>query len=724
MNRKERRKQRSGMERTATGSAPATPEALFRAAFEHHRTGRLKEARALYARALAGQPDNPELLHMAGVAAYEENDLEAAVRLIGKALERGLRRPEVHNNLGNALQKSGRAAEAEAAFREALRLAPGYAEAHYNLGNLLKAAGRLDEAVEEYGRALKTQPNDAQIHHNLGSALQAMCRIDEAVAAFQRAAEIKPDHVGALFNLGNILRHQGRSSGAIAYFERILALDPDDLRTLVCLAATKEQKGDQAGALDIFRKVLAVDPSHRQANAGCLKMLERVCAWDEAARYRPAVRQAALNALEEGEIPAEDPFGAVSRDMDPAYLLRVARAYSHVIAEIGNQLRKRVAAVPRPSEDSRITVGYVSSDFRNHAISHLIGGLFAHHDRKAFKIIAYSTGADDASDYRRQIEAGCEAFVDLHLVDALQAARRIREDGVDILIDLNGHTAWSRLEIFALRPAPVQVAYLGFPGTTGAGFIDYVLADAVVAPPEHASYFSEKIVYLPHTYQVNGPQPIAEEKPTRRECGLPEKGFVFASFCNNFKIEPGIFTVWMDILGRVPDSVLWLFRSNATAEENLRRAATACGIDAQRLIFAERLAKDRHLARAALADLALDTRIYGGHTTTSDMLWAGVPVVTLFGGHFASRVGASLLKTMGLEELVTASLAEYRDLAVRLAQDGAELSRVRRTLAANRDRSPLFDTPRFARNLERAFEGMRACHRTGLEPASFTVVED
>ena len=719
MNRRERRKQRS-----ETGMAPATPEALFRAAFEHHRAGRLTEARALYARALAGQPDNPELLHLAGVAAYEEDDLDAALRLIGKALERGLRRPEVHNNLGNALQKSGRAAEAEAAFREALGLAPGYAEAHYNLGNLLKEGGRLDETVEEYGRALKTQPNDAQIHHNLGSALQATGRIDEAVAAFQRAIGIKPDHVGALFSLGNILRHQGRSSGATVYFERILAFDPTDLKTLVGLAATKEQKADHVGALDTFREVLAIDPSHRQANAGCLKMLERICAWDEIARRRPAVRQATLDALEMGEQPAEDPFDAVCREMDPAYLLQIARAYSRPLAIVGAQLRERVAAVPKPAANGRITVGYLSSDFRDHAISHLIGGLFAHHDRNTVRVIAYSTGADDASFYRRQVEAGCDAFVDLHAVGVVQAAQKIREDGVDILIDLNGHTTWNRLEIFALRPAPVQVTYLGFPGTTGADFIDYVLADAVVAPPEHAGCFSEKIVYLPHAYQANGPQPIAEEKPTRRACGLSEKGFVFASFCINFKIEPVMFQVWLDILERVPDSILWLFRSNAAAEENLRRAAAARGVDTERLVFAGRVAKDRHLARASLADLALDTRVYGGHTTTSDMLWAGVPVITLLGGHFASRVGASLLKTMGLDELVTASLAEYRDLAVRLARHPTELGQLRQRLAINRERSPLFDTARFARNLERAFAQMWACHRAGQEPASFTVVED
>lgn len=724
MNRKERRKQRSGTARAGAALAPTTPEAFYRAAFEHHRAGRLKEARSLYQRALADQPDNPELLHMAGVAAYEDGDLEVAVRLMITALKRDPNRPEFHNNLGNALQKSGRSREAEAAFRMAVQLAPGYAEAHHNLGCLLKGAGRLGEAVEAFWRALKTQPNDAQTRHNLGAALQGLGRIDEAISAYRQAIELKPDHGDALFNLGNLLREQGKTSRAIDCFQRILAFDPVSVRTLAALSGTLEEKGDHERALEIENKILAIDPSDQAAKSNRLKMLEFTCAWDEVAQAQPVVRREALNALARGELPSESPFAAFHRDMDPEYLLLLCRAYSRAIAAAVAPARAKIAEIPRPTGDGRITVGYLSSDFRDHAVSHLIGGLFAHHDRKVLRVIAYSTGRDDGSAYRRQVETSCDRFSDLHGIGAVSAARRIREDGVDVLIDLNGHTALNRLKIFALRPAPVQVTYLGFPGTTGADFIDYILADAVVAPPEHAEYFSERIVYLPHTYQANGPQPIARDAPTRQQCGLPERDFVFASFCANVKIEPVMFETWMEILRRVPGSVLWLYRNNASAETNLRHEAAARGVDADRLVFARSMPKDRHLARAALADLALDTRIYGGHTTTSDMLWAGVPVITLLGGHFASRVGASLLKVMELEDLVTTSMEDYRDLAVRLARDRTELDRLRQRLAANRAISPLFDTRRFARNLEQAFRQMWAYRNAGLEPASFTVVEN
>lgn len=420
MNRKERRKQRSGTEWARAGAAPSTPEALFRAAFEHHRAGLLKEARTLYGRALASQPENPELLHMAGVAAYEDNDVDAAVRLIVAALKRDGNRPEFHNNLGNALQKASRIREAEAAFRMAVRLAPGYAEAHHNLGNLLKKEGRLGEAVEAYGRALKTQPNDPQTHYNLGTALHGLGRIDEAVNAYRQVIELKPDHADALFGLGSLLRGQGKTSKAIDCFQRILAFDPTSVRALARLSGAMEEKGDHEGALEVEERLLAIDPSDQGAKANRLKMLEYACAWDEVAEARPTVRREALNALESGERPFESPFEAARRDMDPAYLLRLARAVAAGVAH----RQTNIGAATRPVGDGRITVGYLSSDFRNHPVSHLIGNLFAHHDRKMLRTIAYSAGRDDGSTYRRRIEDGCDAFVDLHVVGAASAARR------------------------------------------------------------------------------------------------------------------------------------------------------------------------------------------------------------------------------------------------------------------------------------------------------------
>lgn len=724
MNRKQRRKQRSGSERAGASMVQAPPEAQFRAAYEHHRAGRLKEARSFYARALAGRPDNPELLHMAGVAAYEGKNFDEAVHLIGKALECGLRRPEVYNNFGNALQRSGRAAEAVAAFREALRLAPGYADAHYNLGNLFLEAGRLDEALEQYEWALKTQPNDPQIHYNRGMALQAQGLHEEAVRAYRRAIEINPDHAGALVELGSLLNVLGRPRDAIDYLRPVVDRDPRNLGALINLAGALDRTGGLEEALIVFRKSLAIDPSHPKAAAGYLATLEYACSWDDAARLKPGICQATLEALEKGNRPAEEPFEAVGRCMDHAYLLRIAQIYSHLLSARTAPLRHSVPAIPKPPTDGRITIGYLSSDFRDHPVGQLIHGLFSLHDRAAFRVIAYSAGPNDGSIYRRRVETGCDVFVDIQGMETVPAARRIREDGVDILIDLNGHTARNRLDILALRPAPVQVTYLGYPGTTGADFIDYMLADAVVIPPDQAVFFSEKIVYLPGSYMINSRHPIRDRRISRDDCELPENGFVFCSFCRNNKFEQVMFGTWMDILHQVPGSVIWLPNCNPIAKGNLLRAANDRGIAASRVVFAARLdAKEDHLARSRLADLALDTRIFGGHTTTSDMLWAGVPVITLLGAHFASRVGASLLKAMGLEELVATSLEEYRDLAVRLAQDRVKLGRFRQRLEVNRSRSSLFDTPRFARNLEKAFTKMWARRIAGLDP-TFIIIAD
>lgn len=717
MNRRERRARERSTGRPA-GAADA--EALFRTAFAHQKAGRPDEALALYRRVLALRPDEPEVLHLAGVAAYEQDQFATAAELIGRAVARAPGRPEFHGNLGSALQKLGRPTEAEAAFREALRLAPGYAEAHYNLGNLLREAKRLDEAVESYGRALLTLPNDAQVHHNLGLALLALGRLDDAGRCLARAIEIRPDHLDALLNLGNVLHQQGRTAAAIVHFRQALALQPNNARPLLCLAEVLEQRGECEEALALFQRILATDPTHLRACGGCLRMLEHRCDWDGVAHARPAFFRATVAAAAKGEPVTEDPFGTAARDMDPVALLRAARAYSETVEAAMVPFRPLVAASERPEGDGRLRIGYLSSDFRDHAVSHLISGLFAKHDRKRFRITAYSTGIDDNSAYRRKIADGCDAFVDLRPVGAIEAARCIREDGIDILVDLNGHTLGNRLDIPALRAAPVQVTYLGFPGTTGAAFIDYVLADAIVAPAEHAAFFSEKVVYLPHTYQVNGPQPVAAP-PSRRDCGLPEDAFVFCSFCISYKIEPVMFEIWMDILSAVDGSVLWLFPGDSAAEANLRQHAGKRGVAPERLIFAGRLPKDRHMARVALADLALDTRVYGGHTTTSDMLWAGVPVVSALGGHFPSRVGASLLKATGLDDLVVASLEDYRNLALRLSGDRAALTALRARVAAARERSPLFDTARFARHLEDAYTRMWDRHQAGQPPVAFAV---
>ena len=351
--------------------------------------------------------------------------------------------------------------------------------------------------------------------------------------------------------------------------------------------------------------------------------------------------------------------------------------------------------------------------------------LFGLHDRCCFKVVAYSYGRNDNSGYRKQIERDCDKFVELDSMNHLEAAHAINNDEVDILVELKGYTEGNRLEICAHRPAPVQVAWLGFPGTTGADFLDYIITDRIVTPREHAQYFSEKFVYMPHTYQVNDcHQKIAENKFQRRDFGLPEDGFVFCSFNEPYKIESVMFDVWMNVLSRVPQSVLWLFKKEHATEENLKYEAGLRGIDAHRIIFADKLPKDKHLARLQLADLFLDTRIVNGHTTTSDALWASVPVLTLQGNHFASRVSASLLRAVGLPEMITTCLPEYEAHAVQLAADPGLLKTIKEKLSRNRLTKPLFDTVCFARNLEHAYNMMWQIYLQGEEPRQIEVLSD
>ena len=379
----------------------------------------------------------------------------------------------------------------------------------------------------------------------------------------------------------------------------------------------------------------------------------------------------------------------------------------------------------RRSPKPRITIGYLSSDFHNHATAHLMLNLFGLHDRKDFNVFTFSYGQNDESAYREKIKNDSDKFFDLQAAGHLEAAGKIFESGVDILVDLKGHTRYNRLEICALRPAPVQVTYLGFPGTTGADFLDYIITDRIITPEDQSPYYSEQLVYLPHCYQVNDhKQKISDAPFSRSDFDLPEKGFVFCSFNSNFKIEPVMFGVWMYLLKKAPDSVLWLFKSNDLAERNLKIEAQSRGVGGDRLIFAEKMPKDQHLARCRLADLALDTRIYGGHTTTSDLLWAGVPVVTMLGTHFASRVPASLLNAVGFPELITHNLEEYESLALRLSQNPGELAALRTKLTQNRKTEPLFDTPRFVRNLESAYHKIWARFLTGEMPRMIEVIEE
>lgn len=610
-------------------------------------------------------------------------------------------------------------------MRQAIALDSRYARARYNLGNVLRAQGRVAEAVESLRAALELQPDYPKAWNALGVALVESGDLAEAADCLRRAMRLAPRYTKPLVNYGGLLARLGRAEEAIACFERALRLDPGPAGhapTQIQLGSLYQARFQFGAAARAFQSALAIEPAHEGAWAGLVACRAQLCDWQERKAGIARVRAAVARCLARGEAAPISPSQATILGLPADEQLAIARDTAQRLAAQPALQRDREEQ-PAPEPAGRLRLGYLSSDFRDNALAHLTRRLYGLHDRSRFEVAGYSLGPDDGSEYRRGIAADCDRFVDLAAASPADAARRIREDGIDVLVDLTGFAAGSRPAILALRPAPVQAVYL-YPGTLGGAFTDYFLGDPVITPLEHQPFFGEHLVLLPHCYQVNDHlQPIAARSFEREEQGLPPDAFVFCSFNNHWKIEPTIWDVWMRILTRVPGGVLWLQDMAPPARENLRREAEARGVCADRLVFAPYLKKPEHLARCGLADVFLDTWICNAHTTASDALWSGVPVLTCPGDHLPARVAASLLHAAGLPELVVADLAAYEETAVRMAQDRTALAGLRARVAAARTISPLYDTPRMVRNLERAFLAMWARHEKGEAPASI-VVED
>jgi protein O-GlcNAc transferase len=727
-------------------------------AVQYHKEGELEKARQLYEKILQILPEHLDALHLLGVVAHQVGNNEKAIRLIGRAIQIDPSIPYYYNNLGEALRDQGSLEAAITSYKKALLLKHDYPEAYKNMGSSFQAQGKLDEAISCYKKALQTKPDWAEAHSYLGSVYQAQGRFDEAIASYQRALEIHPEYLDAYYNmgmalkesrrleeaigcfeksiqlkpdlaeaynsLGIVFKEQGKLDGATYYYKKALGLEPNFAEPYNNLGNVLQEQGKIDEAIICYRKALEIRPDYADVYNQLVRQLEKTCAWNDLKALRARLDDLNEKALEAGEKCPEMPLVNISRCADPAQNLAIARSWSRDIERSISGSGITFSFDRKKLPKQRITVGYISNDFRNHAVAQLICGLFGLHNRNEFKVFSYSYGPNDGSYYRKKIEEESDRFIDLRHLGDREAAKRIYEDQVHILVDLMGHTGNNRLAICAYQPAPVQVTYLGYPGGTGAEFFDYMITDRIVTPEEHVSFYSENLVYMPHSYQANDRSQIISDKDWKKgDLGLPEKGFVFCSFSQPFKIEPVMFDIWMNILSQVPESVLWLLCRNESAEENLKREAESRGISSARLVFAAELPKEEHLARQAQADLILDTRIYNGHTTTSDALWAGVPVLTLQGTHFASRVSASLLKAVGLPELITHSLKEYEAFAVRLSRTPSELQAIRQKLKTNRFTEPLFDTPRFAKNLEWAYKEMWRIYTTGERPKMIEVKE-
>lgn len=689
------------------------PEALAAAIAFHHTAGDSIAAHRLCEAVLNGNKAKQfEALHYFGVREAQRGQLESARCLLVRALEIERGSYDAHLNLGNVLTELGRFEEALASYGLALALKPDCAQALSNRANALLELKCYEESLASHDRALELEPDYAEAHYNRGNVLLDMKRHEEALASYDKAIALRPDFAQALSNRGDVLGQFKRYDDALASYERALAIDPNNADTLnSCGNALQELKRFK-DAVVCYERVVSLKPDYTYAAGALLRSKMNCCDWHvsgERERVTADVRSA-KNII--------SPFVFVTVSDSVADQLLCARtcvrenhpASSHPVWR-GERYRHE-----------RIRLAYLSADYQEHATAYLMAGLFESHDKGRFETIAVSFGSDGPNGMRTRLQGAFDRFIDVRQRSDREVAQLLRDLEVDIAVDLKGYTTDGRPGIFALRGAPVQVNYLGYPGTMGADYLDYIVADRVVIPAEHQGYYAEKVVYLPDTYQVNDSRRrIGKDIPTRAQAGLPGSGFVFCCFNNNYKITPEVFARWMRLLQKVEGSLLWLLEDNAAAVKNLQREARARGIAPERLVFAPRVTLEEHLARHRLADLFLDTLPYNAHTTASDALWAGLPVVTYPGTTFAGRVAASLLNAVGLPELIAHSPEEYESLSLRLATNADLLAGIKAKLARNRSITPLFDTERFRRHIEAAYVTMWERYQRGEPPASFAV---
>lgn len=601
-------------------------------------------------------------------------------------------------------------AGAERAFRAAIDIEDGHAELHGNLGAAIEPQGRLEEAEVFYRRALFLDPDNPSTHYNLGNLLRKQHAFAAAIASYERALALDAGYADAYNNLGLCYQAIGEPQTAIQCYREALARKPEATEALYNAATALMDCREYESAIGMLSILQSIEPDHFAAARQKSFCQMQICDF-AAERHHPIDESAA----EAGA--AVPPFIMLAMEDDPEKQLWYSREWARTVPQ------SRTAASPGDASrpDGRVRVGYFSADFHDHATLCLMAGVFREHDRRAFEIFAYSYGPDSDDAARQTLIRDVDHFIDIRDSTDAEVLALAKEHRLDIAVDLKGYTKDSRYRLFVHRPAPVQIGYLGYPGSMGAEFIDYIIGDRTVIPDAHRDGYSEKVIFLPGSYQPNDDRRPIGEPLSRAAAGLPDKAFVFCCFNQAYKIGPAEFDVWMPLLKQTPDSVLWLLKPDGLAEANLRREAAARGVDPNRLIFAPSLPHADHLSRLRLADLVLDTFNYNAHTTASDALWAGVPFITKAGRQFAARVGASLLTAMDMPEFITESAEEYQALALDLASDDERLRAYRKALEARRASADLFDTRKYTRKLESAYLTAHRLHTEGRPPADIVV---
>lgn len=682
---------------------------LVAQAEQHFRAGQIALAEPLLRQAIERDPRNARACELLAYICGNRQELGACEEWLQKAAALPSCSPEALFYLGRVQLQQGRAREAIASFGRSLKLAGPFFEGLHELGVAHGALSQHDQALDAFGRAERLNPRSPELQSNLAGTLAALHRFGAAVQHYERALVLDPGRVSDWSDRGAALTEIGRGAEALESYRRALSLAPQDVPAWMNQAITLTLLKRPAEALACYDRVEQLAPQWDYLAGHRLHAAMAVCRWDDWAQQ---VGQAVAR-VDAGE-KAATPFTLMPVPAGPPTLLRSARVYAQ--DQCPPQPAAERAVEPRDPA-RRLRVGYFSSDFRNHPTSQLLARVFECHDRSRFETFGFALGSHPLDSVGARVAEALEHFSNVSERSDAEIAALARAAGIDIAVDLNGFTEGFRSNIFAGRAAPLQVNYLGFPGSMGCDFMDYILADATVIPEDEFCHYAEKVVWLPDSYFPNDDtKAIGSDPGSRAELGLPPDALVFACFNNIHKITPDVFDVWMRLLHAVPGSVLWLLKSNDEAQRALGAEAARRGVDPQRIVWAARMPLTDHLARHRHADLFLDTFHYNAHTTCSDALWGGVPVLTLAGATFPSRVGASLLAAIGLPELVTRGVAAYEGLALELATSPARLAALRERLQHQRTNSPLFDSERFARRLESAFDAMWQRHRQGLAP--------
>ena len=727
-------------------SMTSTRQLLARAVAAHQ-TGNIAQAEVLYKLVLQADKKQFDALHMLGVIEGQRGNFAAGLRRLNDALRikpnsadalinlarmqselgddaRAIATYEkalalnphsalAHSNLSIVLRRQKRCEEALRHCDTALDLARDYPDAWNNRGNILFDLDRLDEALACYDRALALQPRLANAHLGRGNVLHKMMRSDQALEAYDKALVIAPGYKEAHFGRANVLQQAMRFEEAVDAYDQALAIDTGFADAWYGRGSILGHLGRREEQYAAFARAFALKPDLPYAEGARLFAKMQICAWDniedDCVQLTAGIRRGELRSA---------PFTMLVASSSPADHRACAEQYvSHLYPPAPQPLWRG-----ERYRHERIRVAYLAAEFHNHVVAYVTAGMFEAHDRSRFETTAVSFGPDVDDEMRRRLRGAFDRFLDVGSRNDQDVAQVLRDLEIDIAVDLVGHTGFARTSVLARRVAPVQVSYLGYPGTMGASYIDYIIADQTVIPPESSTFYTEKIVRLPDTYQVyDAKLEIGPVTRAREELELPAAGFVFCCFNNAYKIRPAMFDIWMRLLRQVAGSILWLFADNAAVSRNLCLEAERRGVARERLVFAPRLPLAEHLARHRRADLVLDTLPYNGHGTTTHALWAGVPVLTCLGPTFAGRVAASVLRAVGLPELVTESLSDYETLALKIATDPALCASLKEKLARNRTHFPLFDTARFTRNIESAYVQMWRLQQDGDPPRSFDV---